>query len=394
LDQENAPVQIARLIKRRPERARHPWIFAGEVEALPEGISPGEPITVVDHRGRFYATAYCNPRSKIALRVLSWRDEPIDAAFWERRIREAVAARGEFGPTEARRLVNAEGDGLPGLVVDRYAEWTVVQLSTAGTERARIDITNALAQICKPRGIFQRSDMPERALEGLEQRTGVLAGEQPPKTVEITEGPARLLVDLEFGQKTGLFLDQRLNRQAAGPYARGRNVVNCFGYTGGFSVHASLGGAKHVTTIDISKEACELAERNMALNGLSAGTVITANCFDWLRTASDAGERFGLVILDPPAFARTKAALDNAVRGYNELNLRAIKMLEPGGVLVTCSCSRPVSRERFTDIVRRAARDAGRELQLLEDRAQPPDHPVNMEAPESAYLKCLIVRAY
>jgi 23S rRNA (cytosine1962-C5)-methyltransferase len=360
---------------------------------VPDGVAPGEIVSVVDHRGRFFATAYCNSRSKIVLRVLSWVDEPIDAAFWRRRIAEAVKARGELPSDAARRLVNAEGDGLPGLVVDRYAGWLAIQLSTAGTERARGDIVAALVDACHPEGVFERSDMPERALEGLERRKGVLAGEAPPDLIEIGEPPARLLVDVQSGQKTGLFLDQRLNREAVGHYARGRRVLNCFAYSGGFSVHAGLGGAGEITTIDISEEACRLAERNMALNGLLTGNVITANCFDWLRSASDAGERFGLIVLDPPAFARGKSTLHNAVRGYNELNLRAIKMLEPGGILVSCSCSRPVTRERFVEIVRGAARDAGRHLQILEDRAQPPDHPVDLDAPESAYLKCLILRA-
>ena len=384
----------ARLKPRRPERALHPWIFGGELEAVPDGVAAGDTVTVVDHRGRFFATAYCNPRSKIVLRVLSWNDEPIDAAFWRRRIGAAVEARGQLPPDAARRLVNAEGDGLPGLVVDRYAGWLAVQCSTAGIERAKDDIVAALQDVCKPRGVFERSDMPERVLEGLEQRTGVLAGEEPPDLVDISEEPARLLVDIKRGQKTGLFLDQRLNRKAVGGYAAGRRVLNCFAYSGGFSVHAGLGAAGEITSIDISEEACKLAERNMAHNGLPVGNVIAANCFDWLRSASDAGERFGLIILDPPAFARGKSSLDNAVRGYNELNLRAMKMLDEGGILLTCSCSRPVTHERFLDIVRHAARDAHRRLQVLEDRTQPPDHPVDLDAPESAYLKCLILRAW
>ena len=281
---------------------------------------------------------------------------------------------------------------MPGIVVDRYAGWLVVQLSTLGADAARDAIVGGLLEACAPMGIFERSDLPERELEGLSGRTGVLAGGAPPAELEIREGAARLLVDIVGGQKTGLFLDQRLNRSAAAPYARARRVVNCFAYTGAFSVHAALGGAAEVTSIDISGPACRLAERNLALNDIVGSPVIEANCFDWLRRESDADARFGMVILDPPAFARGRSSIEPAVRGYKEINLRAIKLLEPGGILVTCSCSRPIGLDEFVGIVRAAGNDAGRELQLLEERTQAPDHPVLLNAPETSYLKCLIIR--
>jgi 23S rRNA (cytosine1962-C5)-methyltransferase len=391
--QEAGTTYVARLKARRPERARHPWIFQGEIASLPEPVADGEILRVLDHRGRFLALAYVNRRSKIALRVIAWDDEPIDETFWRRRLARAIEARGRLEADAGRRLINAEGDGLPGLIVDTYAGWLVMQISTLGIDRAREPIVRALVGLASPRGIYERSDVPERALEGLEPKTGVVAGDAPPELVEIGEGAARLLVDVAHGQKTGLFLDQRLNRQAAAAYAPGRRAVNCFAYTGAFSVHASLAGATEVISIDISADACRLAERNLALNHCVNTSVLAANCFDWLRTASDAGATFGMVILDPPAFARGRSALAGAERGYKEINLRAIKLLEPGGVLVTCSCSRPVTREAFGDIVRQAARDAKRDLQLLEDRAQPPDHPALLAAPETAYLKCLILRA-
>lgn len=378
---------------RRPERARHPWIFQGEIASLPESVADGEILRVLDHRGRFFALAYVNRRSKIVLRVLAWDDEPVDDGFWHRRLARAIEARGRLDADAGMRLINAEGDGVPGLVVDRYAGWLVMQISTLGIDRAREPIVRALVELASPRGIYERSDVPERALEGLEPKTGVVAGAAPPDLVEIGEGAARLLVDVVRGQKTGLFLDQRLNRQAAAAYAEGRRVVNCFAYTGAFSVHASLADASEVVNIDISAEACRLAERNLALNHCVNTSVLVANCFDWLRTASDAGEKFGMVILDPPAFARGRSALAGAVRGYKEINLRAIKLLEPGGVLVTCSCSRPVTRELFGDIVREAARDARREMQFLDQRGLPPDHPVLLGAPETDYLKCFILRA-
>jgi 23S rRNA (cytosine1962-C5)-methyltransferase len=378
---------------RRPERARHPWIFHGEIASLPESAADGEILRVLDHRGRFLALAYVNRRSKIVLRVLAWDEEPVDERFWHRRVARALQGRGVLEADAGRRLINAEGDGLPGLIVDSYAGWLVVQISTLGVDRAREQIVRALMELAAPRGIYERSDVPERALEGLEATTGVVAGDAPPELVEIGEGAARLLVDVVHGQKTGLFLDQRLNRHAAAAFAAGRRVVNCFAYTGGFSVHASLAGAREVLSIDISAEACGLAERNLALNHCVNTSVRVANCFDWLRTASDAGETFGMVILDPPAFARGRSALAGAQRGYKEINLRAIKLLDPGGVLVTCSCSRPMTRESFGEIIREAARDARRDMQVLEQHGLPPDHPVLLAAPETDYLKCFILRA-
>ena len=360
---------------------------------MPEGIPDGSPLRVFDARGRFFAMAYCNRKSKIVLRVLSWRDEPIDDRWWQRAVAASVARRPQLADDGALRLINAEGDGLPGLVVDRYDGWLAVQCSTLGVERARAGIVSALRAACAPRGIYERSDLPERRLEGLEERTGIMDGEAPPDLVEIREGAARLLVDVARGQKTGLFLDQARNRAAAAAYASGKRVANCFAYSGGFSVHAALGGAREVTSVDISETACALARKNMALNGFDGAPVVAANCFDWLRAQSDAGERYGMIVLDPPAFARGRSTIDAAVRGYKEINLRAVKALEPGGILVTCSCSRPIGLDEFAAIVRAAGNDAGRELQLLEERTQPQDHPVLLNAPETSYLKCLIVRA-
>lgn len=384
----------ARIRPRRPERARHPWIFAGEVDDLPAGVADGDIVTVVDHRGAFFARAYCNRKSKIVLRVLTWTDEPVDAAWWRRRIGEAVARRGVQPADAGIRLINAEGDGLPGLVVDKYGRWLAVQISTLGVERARDTVVSTLRDSCAPEGIYERSDLPERELEGLARRTGVMDGVPPPQQAEIVEGGARLLVDIAGGQKTGLFLDQRLNRAAAATYAAGRTVLNCFAYSGGFSVHSGLAGATEVTSVDISAEACRLARENMARNGFADASVIEANCFNYLRDASDAGRTFGEIILDPPAFARGKSTIEGASRGYKEINLRAIKMLEPGGILVTCSCSRPLTPRDFLGLVWSAALDAGRELQILEERGQAPDHPALLNAPETSYLKCVILRAF
>jgi len=386
-------IPAARLRPRRPERARHPWIFAGEISGISGGVADGDVVTVLDDRGAFFARAYCNRRSKIVLRVLSWTDEEVDAAWWGRRIRDAIARRGPVPRDAGRRLINAEGDGLPGLIVDRYGAWLAVQLSTLGIERVRDVIVAALRDACSPVGIYERSDLPERELEGLAQRTGVMDGAPPPLDLEIAEDGARLLVDVAGGQKTGLFLDQRLNRAAAAAYAHGRTVLNCFAYSGGFSVHAALAGAGEVTSVDIAASACALARANMARNGFANAPVIETNCFNYLRDASDAGKTFGEIILDPPAFARGKSTVEGAARGYKEINLRAIKMLEPGGILVTCSCSRPLTPRDFIGIVWSAALDVGRELQILEELGQPPDHPALLNAPETSYLKCIILRA-
>ena len=385
---------LAAILKpRRPDRVHHPWVFEGEIASLPDSVADGRPLRVLDHRRRFFAMAYCNRKSKIVLRLLSRNDETIDDAWWKRAIAASVMRRGPLAPSDAIRLVNAEGDGLPGVVVDRYAGWLSIQLSTLGADVARNAIVDALVAACAPVGIYERSDVPERSLEGLKPRTGPLAGDEPPESVEIHEGDARLLVDIAHGQKTGLFLDQRVNRRAAAAYAKDRRVANCFAYSGGFSVHAALASAKAVTSVDISATACALAARNMALNGFADAEVVEANCFDWLRHADDAGERFEMVILDPPAFARGRSTIDSALRGYKEINLRAIRTLEPGGILVTCSCSRPIGLDDFVGIVKASGDDAGRGLQLLEERTQPPDHPVLLDAPETSYLKCLILRA-
>jgi 23S rRNA (cytosine1962-C5)-methyltransferase len=386
-------IAAARLRARKPERVRHPWIFEGEIAELPQDAKDGDVTAVLDHRGAFIARAYCNRRSKIVLRVVTWQDEPVDAAWWKRRVKEAIARRGSLAAGGAMRLANAEGDGLPGLVVDAYARWLVVQISTLGVESVRDTIVEALKESYGPDGIYERSDVPERELEGLQQRTGVLVGEPPKEKIEIVEGAARLLVDIERGQKTGLFLDQRLNRAAAAAYSRDRSVLNCFSYSGGFSVHAALAGARDVTSVDISADACRLARENMMLNGFPDSEIVEANCFNYLRDASDAGKTFGQIILDPPAFARGKATLESATRGYKEINLRALKMLEPGGILVSCSCSRPLSPRDFLGVLWSAAADAGRSMQIVEERGHPPDHPVSLDAPETSYLKCVILRA-
>jgi 23S rRNA (cytosine1962-C5)-methyltransferase len=394
LERGNAPTVRLRL--QRPDRVGHPWVFAGEIADVPPAAD-GSVVRVVDARGHVLGMAYLNTRSKITLRYLTSRDEPIDARWWYARVEQALARRALLpgvDRTDALRLVNAEADGLPGLIVDRYADTLVMQLLALGLEPWRETLIEALQDLVGPRTIWERSDAPVRDLEGLDRRAGLLAGREPPPLVEIVEGPAHLLVDVREGQKTGMFLDQRRNRYAVATYAQGARVLNCFAYSGAFGVHAALAGAVEVTNADISGPACALAERNMALNGVAdRHRAIEANCFDLLRSWSDGPDRLHMVILDPPAFTKSRAAVEGAMRGYKEINLRALRLLRPGGILITCSCSQHIDDALFKTMLQEAARDAHREVRLLEQHGQGPDHPVLLRAPETQYLICIIAEA-
>ena len=378
----------------RLERIGHPWVFAGEIAHIPDAAYDGDVVRVTDPRGTVLGMAYLNRASKITLRYLSHHEERIDEGWWYDRLAVALLRRGqlpETDRTDALRLVNAEADGLPGLIVDQYAGVLSVQVLAMGLEPWRETIVQSLMDLVAPDSIYERSDVGVRELEGLEERTGLLAGSEPPELVEVREGQATLLVDVREGQKTGMFLDQRRNRAAAAAYARGARVLNCFAYSGAFGVHAGLAGAMQVTNADISGAACALAERNMARNGLAGlHTAIEANCFDLLRSLSDGPDRMDMVILDPPAFTKSRSAVEGALRGYKEINLRAMRLLAPGGVLVTCSCSQHIDDLTFKAMLLDAARDARREVRILEQRGQGPDHPVLLRAPETQYLICII----
>jgi 23S rRNA (cytosine1962-C5)-methyltransferase len=386
-----------RLRLQRPERVGHPWVFAGEIAHIPDGARDGDVVRVLDSTGQSLGLAYLNRTSKITLRYLSRTAERIDEQWWYDRLAEALDRRAtlpRLDHTNAMRLVNAESDGLPGLVVDQYAGVLVVQLLALGLEPWRSVLIDSLFELVRPDTIWERSDVSVRDLEGLPRTSGLLAGHQPPDLVQVREGPARLLVDVRAGQKTGMFLDQRRNRMAAATYAEGANVLNCFAYSGAFSCHAGLAGARHVINADISDVACDLAERNMALNGLAdRSESIEANCFDLLRDLSDGSRRFDLVILDPPAFTKSRDAIEGALRGYKEINLRAMRLLRPGGILVTCSCSQHIDDATFMSMLRSAAHDAHREVRVLEQRGQGPDHPCLLQAPETRYLISVIAQA-
>jgi 23S rRNA (cytosine1962-C5)-methyltransferase len=378
----------------RPERLGHPWVFAGEIAEIPAEVRDGDVVRVVDSAGRFLGMAYGNRRSKITVRYLSRQDETIDAAWWRARVETALRRRARLGwldATDALRLINAEADGLPGLIVDQYADVLVVQMLALGLESWRDTLIDALWEMVRPATIWERSDVAVRELEGLGQRAGLLAGTAPPDLVEIHEGPARLFVDVRAGQKTGMFLDQRRNRSAVASYADEASVLNCFAYSGAFGVHAGLAGARRVINVDISSQACELATYTMQMNGLAdRHEVIEANCFDLLRDWSDRSTRLDLVVLDPPAFTKSRATLESALRGYKEINLRAMRLLRRGGILATCSCSQHVDDLTFKAMLQDAAHDARRELRLLEQLGQGPDHPVLLQAPETQYLICVI----
>jgi 23S rRNA (cytosine1962-C5)-methyltransferase len=374
--------------------AGHPWIYRNEIARVQDEGEPGAIAHIQDSRGRLLGQAMVNLKSQIAARLLSRGEELIDGAFFARRIREAVArcGRSVSGP-DASRLVFGEADHLPGLIVDRYADLLVVQILTAGMERIRETILSTLREVVRPRALYERNDASPRKLEGLPLRKGFAWGEGE-TGLWIQEGGLSFFVEVAEGQKTGFFLDQRENRRIVKELAGGRDVLDCFCYSGGFSLSAAAGNATSVTGIDLSAEAIAWAERSAERNHLASRCAFTAvNAFDALRAFDREDRRFGLVILDPPAFTKGKEALAGALRGYKEINLRAMKLLAPGGILVTCSCSYHVDAATFLDMLRAAAADAGREFQLRELRTQAADHPVLLAAKETQYLKCAILEA-
>jgi 23S rRNA (cytosine1962-C5)-methyltransferase len=371
--------------------AGHPWVYKTEVERIAGAANPGDIVSVVDSHGRLLGRGYINPRSQILVRLLTHSDEPVDAELIRRRVLEAWAYRQRlYADPAICRVIFGEADFLPGLIVDKFNDVLVVQSLTLGIERWQPVIVEALIEALGPQGIFERDDVPVRELEGLEQRTGLLWGTvESPLWVE--ENGLAVQVDVVGGQKTGYFLDQRENRAAIRPYARGARVLDCFSNVGGFALNAVAGGAAHVQAVDSSAEALAALTGNAARNGMAAAIETEAgNAFDVLRRLDADHAQFELIILDPPAFAKNRAALPGATRGYKEINLRALHMIPPGGFLVTCSCSYPMTPDLFRATVAEAAADAHRRLRLVEERGAARDHPVLVGYDESRYLKCLI----
>ena len=378
-------------------RHRHPWVFSGAIERV-EGGEPamGDTVVVAAHDATFLArAAYC-PASQIRARVWSFDPaEGIDAAFIERRLAAAIARRAALRPgSDAMRLVHGESDGLPGLVVDRYADVAVVQLLSAGAERWRDLWAPAIARATGVRAVFERSDVEVRALEGLEPRVGPLLGGTP-GPVRIVEDGISYEVDVAAGQKTGFFIDQRDNRALARTLAKDQDVLNAFCYTGGFSLAALAGGARHVDSIDTSEEALAAARVNLGLNGLDEARAewIVADVFAHLRKYRDRGKKFGLIVLDPPKFAPTEKHVPNAARAYKDINLWALKLLAPGGHLLTFSCSGAVSPDLFQKIVAGAAADAKVDARVQRHLGASADHAVSIHFPEGEYLKGLWLQA-
>jgi 23S rRNA (cytosine1962-C5)-methyltransferase len=379
-------------------RAGHPWVFRKAIERAPRGLLAGAVVDVVEG-GRFVARGYYDPHSAIAVRVLT-RDaaEAVDAAFWKRRVQRALALRRDLvRDTTGYRMVHGESDGLPGVVADRYDRFAVLKLYSAGLTPHRGAIVEALREAGGDlAGVFGRDEVPhDEEDEGSAPQGRVLWGAEPPERIPYAEHGMTLLVDVRRGQKTGTFLDQRENRRLVRELAKGRgDALDLFSYTGGFSVAAALGGAKHVVSVDVDKDAVALARENFRANGLDAAdhAFASEDAFELLAAYKREGRRFDLVVCDPPAFAKSQKAVESALAGYASLNRAALAVLAPGGVLVTASCSARVTADEFFDAVKEAAFKLRMELQLVEERRQPPDHPVSPQFREGRYLKCLVYR--
>jgi 23S rRNA (cytosine1962-C5)-methyltransferase len=366
----------------------HPWIFKSDVLDT-GGAEAGAAVKVVDPNGRELGTAHFSAASQIALRLLSRRVEELDREFFTTRLAAAEAHRRKVVcGTDAYRVVHGEGDLLPGLVVDRYADWLAIQTLDQGMDAARESIVGSLVELFSPRGMVARNDASVRSKEALPLESGVIYGEVP-ETVEFHMNGLRLQADLLHGQKTGAFLDQRENYVAAARYARGK-ALDCFTSTGGFALHLAA-VCESVEGLDSSGPALAVAARNAALNGITGIEFREADVFVALQAYAAARRQFQTVILDPPAFAKSRSKLDEAIRGYKEINLRALRLLGPGGILVTCSCSHHLSEAALLELVAQASLDAGRQLRVLERRTQGLDHPILLTVPETHYLKCLIL---
>jgi 23S rRNA (cytosine1962-C5)-methyltransferase len=378
-------------VSRRGEdrlRSGHPWVYKSDIAHV--RATGGDVVQVTGARGRAFGQALYSDRSEIALRHLTRSAAPLDSAFWRMRLLDAIRFRQSLSiDATAYRVVHGEGDRLPSLVVDRYGDYLVLQALSQGIDRLVPELTRLLVDIASPAGILARNDPRVRLLEGLEQRVEVLHG-CVPEVIDVREGHVSYAVDPYHGQKTGLFLDQRENRVAAAQYARGR-LLDAFSYNGGFAL-ALAPKCDEVIAVDISEDAVARIRLNAERNGLGNVQARAMNVFDELRELERRGERFDTIVLDPPAFAKSRAALNKALSGYKEINLRALKLLSPGGFLVTCSCSYNVSEAAFADAIASAVVDAHADVSVVEKRMQGRDHPVLMTVPETYYLKCFILR--
>lgn len=369
-----------------------PWIYDNEIDWVDDACRDGQVVEVIDCHMRFLALGFFNSKSKICVRILTrCKDTVIDRNFFFQRITDAWAYRKSLGFSNACRVVFGESDGLPGLTVDKFGDYLSFQIVSLGMEQWKQEILDSLVDIFQPRGIYERNDVPVREKEGLCQQTGCVYGDVP-AMVTIREHDAKMLVDIPNGQKTGHFLDQQENRGRIRPYVSDRTVLDLCCCTGGFSIHAALYGAASVEAVDVSENALELVRQNAQANGVADCIATTqANVFDLARAYSDSGRQFDTVICDPPAFAKSKRALEGAYRGYKELNLRCMKLVKSGGFLITCSCSQFMTPELFLKMLQEAAADSGRQVRLIETLMQSRDHPASLNAEQSLYLKGYIL---
>jgi 23S rRNA (cytosine1962-C5)-methyltransferase len=384
--------------REKPVKNRHPWVFSGAVDSIGEDVPDGGVADVVSGAGEFLARGLVNRKSQITVRLLTWaREESIDAAFFRDRLERAASSRKD---TSAARIVNAESDGLPGLVVDRYGSCWVLQITSLGMDLRKRDIAACLREIGEPTSVYERSEGDGREKEGLEQSVGLLFGVEPPELVAVSErtwdgGAVGLLVDVRRGHKTGAYLDQADNRRVVGSLSSGMEVLNLFSYTGAFSLHAAAGGARRILNVDSSADALALSERSAAENGFSDRIDhVRADVFDKIRAFRSEGRRFDIVIADPPKFAHSAGQVDRAARGYKDLNRVAMDLVRPGGYLATFSCSGLVSSDLFQKIVWSASMESKREAQIVRRLSQAADHPVLLSFPEGEYLKGLVCRIF
>jgi len=376
-------------------KRRHPWVFSGAVAKVQGNPGPGETIGLWSATGEFLAVAAYSPTSQIVARVWDWKEREIDRAFFDEHIKRAVEQRRTLlqdTATDAVRLVHGESDGLPGVVANRYGDTVVLQLSSTGADRWRAEIADALLDASSAGRIWERSDADVRQLEGLAPVTAALRGARQPTRIVITENGLRFGIDLEHGHKTGFYLDQRANRRLVRKLAQGRDVLDGFCYSGGFALNALVGGAKSVTAVDSSADALALARGNAELNKLAGAEWLEGDVFQMLRRFRDQARSFDLIVLDPPKFAPTAAHAEKAARAYKDINLLAFKLLRPGGLLATFSCSGGVGADLFQKIVAGSALDAGVQAQIIERLGPGADHPVALNFPEGDYLKGLICR--
>jgi 23S rRNA (cytosine1962-C5)-methyltransferase len=377
----------------RPVRNGHPWIFSGAIEVIEGDPGAAGIADVFDSEKHWIARGLFSPRSQIRVRVLTWEKEEVDRDFFTRRLSQALSIREKLlrEVTNAYRIVNGEGDFLPGLIVDRYNEFLVCQFFTAGMDFFKPLIIDSLSSLLTVKGVFEKSEGRVRDEEGIEPSVGVLAGEPPPETISIEENGFKFVVDVQRGQKTGFFLDQRDNRAFLTTISREKKILNCFAYSGAFSIYALAGGAKEIVSLDSSRPALELAERNVALNGFELGgsELLKGDAFAYLKECDTA---FDIIVLDPPSLARKRGDVGAATGGYKYLNLHALRHVRPGGFLVTFSCSQHLSIDLFQKVVFGAAVDAGRRVTILKRLGQPIDHPVSLHHPEGEYLKGLVLR--